>query len=82
MEKTMKDDKKPADRQRLLTAKEVAEYTGFSIRTIYKYSRDEANPQLVSTPGPGGHLRFLQEDVDAWLLKFPRRSKRTSANRK
>ncbi len=49
----------------LLTAKDLAVQTGWSVSTIYrKRSLGEPLPRAVKI---GGHVRWRQADVDAWI---------------
>ena len=63
-----------------LTPKQVAERTGFSLSTIYKYCRVDANPQIAHTVGPDGRIRITPEAVDEWLAAFKHRKKRNKKN--
>jgi excisionase family DNA binding protein len=50
--------------ERWLTADEVAEHLGYSVRTIYdKVQRNEIPHQRI-----GRTLRFRRGEVDAWVL--------------
>lgn len=49
----------------LLTAKDLSAQTGWSVSTIYRRrSLGEPLPPAVKI---GGHVRWRQADVDAWI---------------
>jgi excisionase family DNA binding protein len=49
----------------LLTAKDLSAQTGWSVSTIYrKRSLGESLPRAVKI---GGHVRWRQADIDAWI---------------
>ena len=54
---------------RLLTAKEVCEITGFSATTIYSWMNAGQFPSSVRM-GPRA-VRWWQSDVEAWLESRP-----------
>jgi excisionase family DNA binding protein len=56
----------PSDhvRERLLTAREVAELLAVSVETVLRYAR---RGELPAIQLPGGQLRFREDDLDAWV---------------
>jgi excisionase family DNA binding protein len=51
-----------------MTADEVAEYTRFSIRTVYEHAEDGRLVGCKSTPGQKrSQWRFRRSDADRWL---------------
>ena len=50
---------------RLWTAQQAAAYLGVRPSWVYEATREGRIP-CVRLPG-GKHLRFLQEDLDAWI---------------
>lgn len=54
---------------RLLTAKEAAEYLGLAEGTIRnKASRDEV-PHIKLGAGPNAPLRFRKSELDHWIIQ-------------
>lgn len=49
--------------RRLLSAQEVADYLGVPLTTLYQWRTKGTSPRAVKV---GRHIRFRQEDVDAW----------------
>lgn len=54
--------------KKYFTVKEIAEYTGISAATIYKWSKQERMPSLKI----GGAVRFDIREIELWLKKFKR----------
>jgi excisionase family DNA binding protein len=48
----------------LRTAREVAEYLGYSTETILRWTREH---KLRGIRMPDGRLRYRDEDIEAWL---------------
>ena len=57
-------DLKSPDADRLMTVKEVAEYTGFSTQWVTKYKE-----AIGYSQPPGGDIRFRKSKVDAYFAK-------------
>lgn len=55
-------DERPGDR--LLKAREVAERTGVSSRTVTRWA---VEGRLAAMYTPGGHRRYWESDVEAFL---------------
>ncbi|MEU2625749.1 helix-turn-helix domain-containing protein [Kitasatospora sp. NPDC007106] len=53
-----------AQRRKLATAQEVAEYCGVPISTVYQWSSRGGGPKFIKV---GRHLRARWTDVDQWL---------------
>ena len=78
----MREKKAPPDHQAFFTPGQAADWTGLSIRTIYKYCEKGASPQLPHTYGPGGKILIIRDALSGWLALFqarPRRPKRGSS---
>jgi excisionase family DNA binding protein len=54
----------PPTGARLRSAQEVADYLGVPLTTLYQWRTKNAGPRAIRV---GRHLRFRQEDVDAWV---------------
>ena len=52
------------DQPPLLTTKEVAEYLGVPVATLYRWRYVGTGPPAIKL---GVHLRFESEDLAAWL---------------
>jgi predicted DNA-binding transcriptional regulator AlpA len=79
MEKTMKEkkhDTPPQRRTPLLTPKQAEEYIGLSVRTIYKYCRDDADPQIPHKRGPDGLIRIAPDGLERWFDNFKNRPRK------
>ncbi|OGF56541.1 MAG: hypothetical protein A2452_07335 [Candidatus Firestonebacteria bacterium RIFOXYC2_FULL_39_67] len=51
---------------RYLTVKECAEFTGISVKTLYRWSREEKMPNRKI-----GHiLRFDRAEIEKWIDRF------------
>jgi excisionase family DNA binding protein len=48
----------------LLKVREVAEYLGVPVQTLYDWRLRHRGPKAVKV---GRHLRYRREDVEAWL---------------
>lgn len=48
----------------LWTAKDLADYLGVPLQTVYDWRWKHAGPQGIKV---GRHLRFRQSDIMAWL---------------
>lgn len=53
-----------AQRRKLATAEEVAEYLGVPLATVYQWSSRGGGPRLIKV---GRHLRARWSDIDAYL---------------
>ncbi|WP_327401979.1 helix-turn-helix domain-containing protein [Streptomyces sp. NBC_01288] len=53
-----------AQRRKLATAEEVAEYLGVPIGTVYQWSSRGGGPKLIKV---GRHLRARWTDIEQWL---------------
>ena len=58
--------KLPAECDRLLTAREVAERLAVSTETVLRWVR---RGELPANRLPGGMIRFREDELDAWLAK-------------
>jgi hypothetical protein len=78
--KEKKPPKSPAEYQKFLTPAQAALVIGVSIRTVYKYCGDDADPQIPHKRGPDGRIRITREDCERWLDEFkdrPRKPRNT-----
>lgn len=50
--------------ERLLGPKELAEYVGVPLRTVYQWNHRGTGPKMLVV---GKHRRYRRADVDAWL---------------
>lgn len=57
--------------ERLLGAQVLAVKFGVSPDTVYRWRRDGILPEPVLS-GPGFTLRWLESDIDAWLVSGSR----------
>ncbi|MER6484115.1 helix-turn-helix domain-containing protein [Streptomyces virginiae] len=53
-----------AQRRRLATPPEIAEYCGVPLGTVYQWSSRGGGPKFIKV---GRHLRARWSDVEAWL---------------
>jgi excisionase family DNA binding protein len=53
-----------AQRRKLATAQEVADYCGVPLATVYAWSHRGGGPKLIKV---GRHLRARWTDIEAWL---------------
>ncbi|MGW1801911.1 helix-turn-helix transcriptional regulator [Streptomyces sp. NPDC001984] len=53
-----------AERRRLATPQELADYCGVPIGTIYQWSSRGGGPKFIRV---GRHLRARWSDIEAWL---------------
>ncbi|WP_367140827.1 MULTISPECIES: helix-turn-helix transcriptional regulator [Streptomyces] len=53
-----------ATRRKLATARELADYCGVPLATVYQWSHRGGGPRLIKV---GRHLRARWEDVEEWL---------------
>lgn len=51
--------------KRWLTVRELADYIGYSQRSIYRFVTERRIPYYQ--PGPGRSLLFDRGEVDAWI---------------
>jgi len=51
-------------RRKLATARELADYCGVPLATVYQWSHRGGGPRLIKV---GRHLRARWEDVEQWL---------------
>ncbi len=51
-------------RRKLATARELADYCGVPLATVYQWSHRGGGPRMIKV---GRHLRARWEDVDQWL---------------
>ncbi|GGR72731.1 hypothetical protein GCM10010252_08990 [Streptomyces aureoverticillatus] len=51
-------------RRKLATARELAEYCGVPLATVYQWSHRGGGPRMIKV---GRHLRARWEDVERWL---------------
>lgn len=66
----MSDDDGALGDERLLTAQQVADTLGVSVKTLYAWRHDGGSGPPGRAPVAfrlGKHLRFRREDVEAWL---------------
>jgi excisionase family DNA binding protein len=56
--------------ERLLSPKEVAEYLGVPVVTLYAWRHRGAGPTASRV---GRHLRYRREDVERWLERQAQR---------
>jgi excisionase family DNA binding protein len=54
----------PAARSKLATARELADYCGVPLATVYQWSHRGGGPRMIKV---GRHLRARWEDVERWL---------------
>jgi excisionase family DNA binding protein len=76
MEKTMPAREGRLNDTPLLTVAQAAEYAQLSKPTIYKYCRDDADPQIPHKRGPDGLIRIAREDLDHWFDQFKNRPRK------
>ena len=50
----------------LKSAKEIAEYCGVPVATVYKWNSEGTGPRFFRV---GKHVRYRLSDVDSWLLR-------------
>jgi hypothetical protein len=74
--KDQKDDTPPQHRRSRITAEQAAEYTGLSVRTIYKYCRGDVRPVILHRRGPDGVIRIFVEDLEDWFEKLKDRPRK------
>ncbi|MEU7164992.1 helix-turn-helix domain-containing protein [Streptomyces morookaense] len=53
-----------SSRRKLTAARELADYCGVPLATVYQWSHRGGGPRLIKV---GRHLRARWEDVDQWL---------------
>jgi excisionase family DNA binding protein len=53
-----------AQRRRLATAQEIADYCGVPIGTVYQWSSRGGGPRMIKV---GRHLRARWDEVEKWL---------------
>jgi excisionase family DNA binding protein len=53
-----------AERQKLATAQEIADYCRVPVTTVYRWSSRGGGPKLIRV---GRHLRGRWTDIEAWL---------------
>jgi excisionase family DNA binding protein len=53
--------------ERLLTARQIAEYIGVSPKQVYRWVQSASIPHFRISPRV---IRFRLEDVEAWLLEL------------
>ncbi|MFF4347853.1 helix-turn-helix domain-containing protein [Streptomyces sp. NPDC001530] len=54
----------PAQRRKLATAQEIANYLDVPIGTVYQWSSRGGGPKLIKV---GKHLRARWDDIEEWL---------------
>jgi len=55
------------DHQKSLSAREVSEFTGFSLRLIQKMAKEGSIPGAFQPrPGPRARWRFKREPLEKW----------------
>lgn len=64
MTRTAKTKSVPADRRPLAKPKEIAEYCGVPLGTVYQWSSRGGGPKLIKV---GRHLRARWDDIEKWL---------------
>jgi excisionase family DNA binding protein len=52
--------------ERLLTARELAEWIGVSTETVLRWTRARKLPAVRL---PGGALRYRESDIEAWVAQ-------------
>lgn len=52
--------------EKLITAQQLADELGVSLRTIYWWNQTGTAPKRIRV---GVHVRYRRRDVDAWLEK-------------
>jgi excisionase family DNA binding protein len=57
------------DPDAFLTAQQAADEIGFSVRTIWYYCRDNADPRIPHKR-IGGRIRIRRRDLHAWLDRY------------
>ena len=52
------------ERERLMSVREVAEYIGLPVKSIYGLNSKGTGPRRIRV---GRYIRYRRSDVDAWL---------------
>ncbi len=65
------DRPEPVGQREYLTVKQLSEYSGFSVRTLQEWARDQADP-LPSVSLGGGKLVFRRSAYDSWFERRER----------
>ena len=60
------------ERTRALRARDAADLLGVSIREFYRVKKDPSFPAPVQVTTRGRTLRFLRDELEAWLRSRPR----------
>lgn len=52
------------DKPRLATVKDLAEYTGVPVKTVYEWNSKGHGPKVLKV---GRHVRYRWVDIEKWL---------------